>query len=158
MFQYSYSTELGTIYIAEDCGEIVWLDFKPIKATNVLEKETELIKTTYQELLEYFSGLRKTFDVPIKLNGTDFQVKVWRALCQIPYGKTITYKDIATIIGQEKACRAVGMANNKNPICIIVPCHRVIGKNGSLTGYAGGLSIKEKLLNLEANNSSSNRP
>ena len=157
MYQYSYNTKFGTIYIAEDCGEVVWLNFKPIKQVNAKEKETELIKKTHQELLEYFSGERKTFNIPIKLNGTAFQIKVWKALCQIPYGETVTYKDIATKIGQEKACRAVGMANNKNPICIIVPCHRVIGKNGSLTGYAGGLNIKEKLLNIEVNNPFSNR-
>ena len=84
-------------------------------------------------------------------------MRVWEALRQIPYGKTVTYKDIAKKVGNEKASRAVGMANHNNPICIIVPCHRVIGKNGDLTGYAEGLNVKEKLLKLEANNSFSNR-
>ncbi len=150
MFQYSYNTELGKVYIAEDCNKIVELNFREIDAP---EKETELIKKTYQELLEYFAGKRKTFDIPLKQNGTDFQMRVWNALCQIPYGKTVTYKDIAKKIGNEKASRAVGMANHNNPICIIVPCHRVIGKNGNLTGYAEGLDIKARLLEIEANNS-----
>ena len=150
MFQYSYDTELGKVYIAEDCNKIVELNFRGIDAP---EKETELIKKTYQELLEYFAGKRKTFDIPLKQSGTDFQMRVWNALCQIPYGKTVTYKDIAKKIGNEKASRAVGMANHNNPICIIVPCHRVIGKNGNLTGYAEGLDIKARLLEIEANNS-----
>ncbi len=154
MYQYSYDTELGKVYIAEDCGKIVGLNFRGIEAP---EKETELIKKTYQELLEYFAGKRKTFDILLKQNGTDFQMRVWEALRQIPYGKTVTYKDIAKKVGNEKASRAVGMANHNNPICIIVPCHRVIGKNGDLTGYAEGLNVKEKLLKLEANNSFSNR-
>lgn len=149
MYQYSYDTELGKVYIAEDCGKIVGLNFRWIEAP---EKETELIKKTYQELLEYFAGKRKTFDIPLKQNGTDFQMRVWEALRQIPYGKTVTYRDIAKKVGNEKASRAVGMANHNNSICIIVPCHRVIGKNGDLTGYAEGLNVKEKLLELEANN------
>lgn len=155
MYQYSYATEFGKVYIAEDCGKIVALNFRGIDAP---EKETELIKKTYQELLEYFAGKLKTFDIPLKQNGTEFQMRVWNALRQIPYGKIVTYKDVAKKVGNEKASRAVGMANHNNPICIIVPCHRVIGKNGSLTGYAEGLNIKAKLLELEANNSSSNRP
>ena len=97
----------------------------------------------------YFSKKRKSFDIPIKLEGTEFQKRVWDALIQIPYGKTCTYKDIAEKIGNPKACRAVGGANNKNPIMIIVPCHRVIGKNGDLVGYAGGIEVKQKLLDLE---------
>ena len=150
MYQYSYDTELGKVYIAEDCGKIVGLNLRGIEAP---KKETELIKKTYQELLEYFAGKRKTFDIPLKQSGTDFQMRVWEALRQIPYGKTMTYKDIAKKVGNEKANRAVGMVNHNNPICIIVPCHRVIGKNGKLTGYAEGLDIKAKLLELEANNS-----
>lgn len=101
------------------------------------------------ELEEYFAGRRKVFSVPLSLQGTAFQLQVWNALRQIPYGETLSYSDIATVIGNPKACRAVGMANNRNPVMIIVPCHRVIGKNGSLVGYGGGLDVKKKLLALE---------
>lgn len=105
----------------------------------------------FRELDEYFQGLRKTFDIPLRLQGTPFQKKVWAALQAIPYGETRSYKDIAEAIGHPKAYRAVGMANNANPVFIIVPCHRVIGADGSLTGYGGGLPMKKALLSLEKN-------
>ncbi len=105
-----------------------------------------------EQLKEYFAGVRKTFDLPIKLCGTPFQMRVWQQLQKIPYGQTRTYKQIAEAVGSPKACRAVGMANHNNPIAIIVPCHRVIGSNGLLTGYAGGLDFKQYLLNLEKQN------
>lgn len=146
MYQSGYSTVVGKLYIAEECGHIVRISFDEINAEKF---ETPLIKKTYKELSEYFNGKRKNFDIPIKLAGTAFQLKVWNELKQIPYGKTASYKDIAIKIGREKAYRAVGMANNKNPVAIIIPCHRVIGSNKSLTGYAGGLDIKEKLLKIE---------
>ncbi len=114
--------------------------------------KTKLTDKAYAQLLEYFDGKRKTFDLPYKLNGTDFQKKVWSALIGIPYGETRSYKDIAKIIGNEKASRAIGMANNKNPITVIVPCHRVIGANGKLVGYAGGINMKEFLLKMESEN------
>ena len=95
---------------------------------------------------------RKNFDIEIEMIGTEFQKKVWKELLNIPYGETRSYKDIAIAIGNGKACRAVGNANNKNPIAIIVLCHRVVGSNGSMTGYAGGLDIKEKLLKIEKYN------
>lgn len=100
-------------------------------------------------LREYFNGALKVFDLPLDVIGTPFQKQVWQALTEIPYGKTVTYKDIAVKINRPKAVRAVGMANNKNKIPIIIPCHRVIGSNGSLVGYGGGLHIKKKLLSLE---------
>ena len=106
-------------------------------------------KNVFIQLGEYFMGQRTSFDIPLKPEGTPFQLRVWEALTQIPYGQTCSYKDIACSIHNEKACRAVGMANNKNPLGIIVPCHRVIGANGKLVGYAGGLSIKSALLDLE---------
>ena len=146
MYQFTYHTPIGKICIAEDDGLITHISYKQL---NFAIKETPLIKKTYNELNEYFAGTRKIFDIPIKLNGTPFQIKVWEALKNITYGKTASYKDIAKTIGNEKACRAVGMANNKNPIIIIIPCHRIIGSNGNLTGYAGGLAIKNKLLELE---------
>ncbi|MCT4597898.1 MAG: methylated-DNA--[protein]-cysteine S-methyltransferase [Vallitalea sp.] len=101
------------------------------------------------ELNEYISGERKVFSVKLNLEGTEFQKKVWNELIKIPYGKLYTYKQIATLVGNENASRAVGTANNKNPIPIIIPCHRVIGSNGKLVGYAGGLKLKEQLINHE---------
>ena len=149
MFYYEYKTNIGNIYISADKKNILEISFnKP----NYDKNETPLIKKTFLELEEYFNGQRKTFDLPLKLEGTDFQKKVWKELIKIPYGKTISYKELATSIGNEKACRAVGMANNKNKIMIVIPCHRVIGSNGDLTGYAGGLNIKQQLLELEAKN------
>lgn len=112
-------------------------------------KADEMLKKTIGELEEYFEGKRKTFTVPCVMEGTEFQKKVWEALTEIPYGETRSYKEIAVQVGNPKASRAVGMANHRNPIAIIVPCHRVVGANGKLTGYAGGLDIKEKLLELE---------
>jgi methylated-DNA-[protein]-cysteine S-methyltransferase len=108
-----------------------------------------LLKKAATQFVEYFGGKRKAFDLPLTLQGTDFQISVWKALQSIPAGETRSYKDVAALIGNPKACRAVGMANNRNPIAIIVPCHRVIGADGSLTGYASGLPIKQQLLDLE---------
>ena len=102
-----------------------------------------------KQMGEYFEGKRKEFDLPLRPEGTDFQKKVWNALLEIPFGETRSYQDIANAVGSPKACRAVGMANHQNPIIIVIPCHRVIGKNGKLVGYGGGLSMKEKLLLLE---------
>lgn len=145
---FCYDTEIGTIKISEKDGKIIGLAFSDYKK----EKETDAIRKTYLQLKEYLSGKRKNFDIEIEMIGTEFQKKVWKELLNIPYGETRSYKDIAIAIGNEKACRAVGNANNKNPIAIIVPCHRVVGSNGSMTGYAGGLNIKEKLLKIEKYN------
>ena len=103
----------------------------------------------FDQLKEYFAGTRKEFDVTLDIEGTDFQKRVWNELRNIPYGKTISYKTLSEKLGDVKAIRAVGKANGQNPIAIIIPCHRVIGANGNLVGYAGGLDIKEKLLQLE---------
>jgi len=147
MKQFCYQTQIGKIYISENSGKICGVSFrKGFECENV---ETELIKKTYRQICEYLNGERKVFDIPIEICGTEFQSRVWKALLEIPYGKTVTYKDIAKNIGQPSASRAVGMANNKNKIAIIIPCHRVIGQNGQLTGYAGGLDIKRYLLDLE---------
>ena len=105
-----------------------------------------------QQLEEYFAGARKDFDLPLTLNGTEFQVNVLKALLKIPYGETVSYGEIAKRIGKPRAVRAVGAANGRNPIPIIVPCHRVIGSSGDLTGFGGGLDTKEALLRLEAEN------
>lgn len=113
------------------------------------EEETPLIRQAAGQIREYLSGERKEFNLPVALRGTDFQVEVWKALTEIPYGQTRTYGQIAARIGRPKACRAVGLANNRNPVSIIVPCHRVIGSGGKLVGYGGGLAVKEYLLDLE---------
>ncbi len=144
-----YETILGYIKLTYENEAIISLK-KINEKPKDFGTQTPLTQKTIKELNEYFSGVRKEFTFPYKLIGTDFQIKVWRALCDIPYGQTRTYKEIAIAIGNEKACRAVGMANNKNPISIAVPCHRVIGANGKLVGYAGGLDMKEKLLLLES--------
>lgn len=110
------------------------------------------LKKARQQLQEYFAGTRKDFDLPLNINGTEFQVSVLEALRDIPYGETVSYGEIARRIGRPKAVRAVGAANGRNPIPIVVPCHRVIGSSGDLTGFGGGLDTKEALLRLEAEN------
>ena len=102
-----------------------------------------------EELNEYFAGKRRRFSFPLDLRGTEFQLACWRALLAIPYGETRTYADIARAVGKPRAFRAVGMANNRNPVAIVVPCHRVIASDGTLCGYGGGLDVKRKLLELE---------
>ena len=146
-----YNTKIGRIGIEENGVAITKLDFinKDMEEEIIEENETVLLKEAINELNEYLDGNRSSFDLPLEPKGTEFQKKVWNALKEIPYGETRSYGEIAKIIGNEKAARAVGMANNKNPIAIIVPCHRVIGANGKLVGYAGGLDLKEKLLQLE---------
>lgn len=143
-----YNTSIGKISIIQEGEYIVKIEFREI-LKDVEIKETTLISKTINEIKEYLNGNRKKFDIPIKLNGTGFQKKVWNELLKIPYGETCSYKDIAIRINNEKGVRAVGMANHNNPIAIIVPCHRVIGKNGKLVGYAGGIDIKSKLLEIE---------
>ncbi|WP_123052926.1 methylated-DNA--[protein]-cysteine S-methyltransferase [Clostridium sp. JN-1] len=147
-----YDTPIGKIGIAENGTHITHLSFNEFIAEDINIIETPLIKKAILELNEYFTKKRKIFDLPLAPEGTEFQKKVWSELCKIPYGTTCSYKDIARAIGNEKACRAVGMANNKNPIAIFIPCHRVIGSNGKLVGYAGGLDTKKKLLNIEKEN------
>ncbi len=147
-----YKTQMGYIKIEHENGYITFLKKLHEYSITDFGTETELTEKTYNQLLEYFDGKRKEFDVPYKMTGTDFQKKVWKALCDIPYGETRSYKDIAIAVGNPKASRAIGMANNKNPITVIVPCHRVIGASGKLVGYAGGLAMKEFLLDMEGEN------
>lgn len=153
---YYHHTKIGIIEIIEEDGVIISLNFrKEIKEKenkDIQLKETSLLKMAGEQIQEYLMGKRQNFELPIKPKGTEFQQKVWESLQRIPYGETRSYKEIAIDIGNEKACRAVGMANNKNPISIIIPCHRVIGHSGKLVGYGGGLRIKEYLLNLEKEN------
>jgi methylated-DNA-[protein]-cysteine S-methyltransferase len=141
---------LGNIGVAEENSYITDVFFGNKRCmNNFCINETPILKEAYKQLLEYLQGERITFELPIKPNGTEFQLKVWDSLQHIPFGQTKSYKEIAIEVNNPKACRAVGMANNKNPISIIIPCHRVIGSNRKLVGYAGGLKIKEYLLNLE---------
>lgn len=147
MYNYSYiNTPIGILKISEYSNAIRTINFCD-KMQNDSACKTPLLIQAETELNEYFSGKRINFTVNVSPDGTDFQKKVWNELMKIPYGSTRSYKEIAELIGNPRAFRAVGMANNKNPIPIIIPCHRVIGKNGSLVGYAGG--VKQKLLDIE---------
>lgn len=135
----------GLLTLTEENGAITALRFGGSAANDA----SPVLDAAETQLREYFAGERQSFDLPLAPAGTPFQRAVWDALCAIPYGETRTYAQIAAAIGSPKACRAVGMANNRNPIAILIPCHRVIGASGSLTGYAGGLDVKQALLALE---------
>jgi len=151
-----YSSPLGWLQIQSTSNHITSVLFSDQKhelpdQKEVIQSESpELIRQCSQQLDEYFAGKRKIFDLPLKQEGTAFQQKVWELLYQIPFGKTVSYQDLAKQYGDVKAIRAVAAANGKNCIAIIIPCHRVIGSNRSLTGYAGGLWRKKYLLELEA--------
>ena len=145
-------TELGWLRVVEEDAAIVRLDILREQTEAPVDwkrKDTDLLLEARRQLEEYFAGIRAGFSLPLAPQGTDFQKTVWRQLEAIPYGETRTYGQIAAALGKPKASRAVGSANHNNPIAILIPCHRVIGANGSLTGYAGGLDLKEKLLHLE---------
>ncbi len=139
------------IQIAINDGYLTKLVF--VEKTEPISSRTPFMTDVIGQLSEYFAGKRMSFDLKVKFEGTEFQKAVWNALLTIPYGETRTYKDIAIQIGHINAYRAVGMANHNNPISIVVPCHRVIGSSGALTGYAGGLNVKQQLLELEKVNS-----
>ena len=145
-----YISPVADLYLVEERGQLVEISFHQLEHREEMEeKRTELLEEAERQLQEYFAGRLQHFDLPLHPQGTEFQKKVWKALMSIPYGETRSYGEIAKQIGNEKAVRAVGGANHVNPISIVIPCHRVIGKNGSLTGYGGGLKIKETLLTLE---------
>ena len=148
-----YTSPIGTIYISATERGICSIRF-PEHAHwdglgNWQAKDSPFFSAAKRQLDEYFAGQRKHFDLPLDAGGTAFQNKVWQALLQIPYGQTANYGQLAQQIGQAKAARPVGAANGRNPISIVVPCHRVIGANGDLVGYAGGLERKRFLLELE---------
>lgn len=150
LYCFSYEFIGRKVFIYEKNGYISEVSFGESPGKDKFKYlETKLIKDCALQLKEYFEGKRKVFHIPVNPEGTDFQKKVWDALKSIPYGETRSYKEIAEKIGNKNASRAVGGANNKNPIGIIIPCHRVIGANGKLIGYAGGLELKKELLNLE---------
>lgn len=155
--QVKFQSEIGPLYlVASESGlhGVFWKE-KNIKYANskMTSKAIEILKETQMQLEQYLCGQRKAFDLPLDVTGTEFQKRVWLELSKIPYGKTFSYSDIAKKIKNDKAVRAVGTANGRNPISLIVPCHRVIAADGTLGGYAGGLEIKEKLLRLEQSGS-----
>jgi methylated-DNA-[protein]-cysteine S-methyltransferase len=169
MNAFNYDTELGKLFLAEDGEGITELSLiskeyeekadmeqkqekLQLKATEYEWVETNLLREAADQFIEYAAGKRNDFTVKLHPRGTEFQLRVWKALQSIPYGETRSYKQIAQAIGNEKASRAVGMANHNNPIMCMIPCHRVIGANGSLVGYAGGISTKKMLLELESRN------
>lgn len=147
-----YETQIGNIGIAENGRAITNVFFgNTVVPKEYKVEETPLLKEAAKQLLEYLNGIRKVFNIPLETEGTEFERTVWEALRTIPYGELRNYRQIAEQIGRPRACRAVGRANGLNPISIFIPCHRVIGSNGKLTGYAGGLTMKHQLLELETN-------
>lgn len=143
-----FDTPVGPMALegTEDALTALYLPNTPVEPVGA---ETPLLARGRGELLEYLVGKRRTFDLPLKPQGTPFQQKVWSALADIPYGQTITYGELARRVGCPKGSRAVGQANHRNPLPILLPCHRVVGAGGTLTGYGGGLELKEWLLRLE---------
>jgi methylated-DNA-[protein]-cysteine S-methyltransferase len=157
-----HKTDVGEVVLGSFRGKLCLLGFrgremkgtvddrikKALNAKSV-EHDDEVLEKTRRQLDEYFKGLRREFDIPLLMVGTDFQKRVWNVLMKVPYGHTSTYLKVAKDIGNERGVRAVGNANAANPISIIVPCHRIIGSDGELVGYGGGLSVKRRLLELE---------
>ncbi len=146
---YEYESDIGVLSIVEEDNQIIKLVINK-QITDIQKQETPLINKTYNQIQEYLNGKRLKFEIPILLKGTEFQKKVWEKLISVPYGEVTSYKYVATQIGLPNASRAVGNACNKNPLLIIVPCHRILGSDKTLKGFAAGISVKEKLLNLEA--------
>lgn len=161
-----YQSFVGPLFLASSCRGLVALEFdarlpgqqtirpnpRDLRAENGvigLEESSTALRPYIRELEEYFAGLRRQFSFSLDFRGTEFQKACWNALLAIPYGETRTYADIARAVNRPQGFRAVGMANNRNPIAIVVPCHRVIASDGTLCGYGGGLDIKRKLLQLE---------
>ena len=154
-----YQTCIGRVCIGETDGAITDLVFRELAlGPEDRREETPLLRQAAQQLDEYLLGRRQQFDLPLAPHGTPFQLRVWQALCGIPYGETISYKQLAERVGSPRGYRAVGLANNRNPISIFIPCHRVIGSDGGLVGYGGGLDIKKRLLALEAQHGKGKSP
>jgi len=162
LYQKEYKTPIGPMVGIASTDKLLLLEFKSRKELDEellelkkkyevesIDNSNQLLDSLESELMEYFNGKRQKFNTPIELDGTEFQIKVWSELLLVPYGETRTYLDQARSLGDEKAIRAMASANGKNRLAIIVPCHRIIGSDGSLTGYAGGIEKKRFLLNLE---------
>ncbi|NQV19180.1 MAG: methylated-DNA--[protein]-cysteine S-methyltransferase [Armatimonadetes bacterium] len=148
---------IGSLILISNKSALIGIKFGTEEVKHLLHKcireNQPILSETEKQLKEYFAGNRKEFDIPLKLEGTDFQIKVWQELTKIPFGETISYQQLAEKMGSKNKARAVGNANAKNPIPIIIPCHRVIEKNGKLGGFGGGLHIKQFLLELEKTHS-----
>ncbi|WP_312699924.1 methylated-DNA--[protein]-cysteine S-methyltransferase [Sedimentibacter sp.] len=142
-----YNFEFGILKVSYTESEVIGI--RTVEKTGGKDEHSQLSDTVYEQICEYMAGKRTSFDFSYELKGTEFQKRVWEELCNIPYGETRTYKQIAEAVGNPKSSRAVGAANGKNPVWIAVPCHRVIGADGSLTGYAGGIEFKKVLLEIE---------
>jgi methylated-DNA-[protein]-cysteine S-methyltransferase len=153
MYRTSLKTPVGILQIFADNNGLSRIVFPAlsagIPAVTLAAKENDLLKKAATQLMEYFKGSRQTFDLPLSPRGTDFQCAVWKCMLDIPYGKTRTYGEIAVQLGNSNKARAVGGAANKNPLPLVIPCHRVIGSSGKLTGFTGGLALKQYLLDLE---------
>lgn len=153
MGSYIFKSPIGILKISEENGMITGLGLQQEKPDMLSEQKSvahsDLLYEAYTQINEYFMGRRRSFELPINCQGTAFQKQVWQELQRIPYGETRSYEEIAIGIGNKNAVRAVGQANHNNPIMIIVPCHRVIHKNGNITGFACGTEVKKYLLNLE---------
>ncbi len=154
LFYWRASSPVGPLFLAASTKGLVRLEFdgrvqKLNPRTIQLQESKSALAPYIRELNDYFAGERREFSFPLDLRGTEFQLACWHALLEIPYGETRSYREIAEAIGHPHAYRAVGMSNNRNPVAIVVPCHRVIASSGSLCGYGGGLEIKRKLLDLE---------
>lgn len=144
-----FDTPLGQMALAEESGALTRLFLPGEGIPRLVSRETPLLSKGRDEILAYLRGERRSFDLPLDPMGTPFQQAVWAELRRIPYGETRSYAQVAAGIGKPRAVRAVGQANHRNPLPIFIPCHRVIGASGKLTGYGGGLDLKEKLLELE---------
>ena len=151
MYQTYMESPVGRLLLAGDEETLQVVSFEKDKAgpADLPHRGSPLLRNTVEQLKAYFAGDLRKFDLPLKMEGTPFQLSVWRALQDIPYGETTSYGELARRVGTPKGSRAIGLANGSNPIAIVVPCHRVIGSNGKLTGYGGGLDNKETLLALE---------
>ncbi len=154
LVQYKMTTPIGPLYLIASANGLkgIYWSKQEVKLVATLDNsrpEEKILGNACRQLTEYFAGTRKSFNVPFDLEGTPFQIKVWNALSKIPYGQTAAYQDIARNINNSKAVRAVGSANGKNPLCIMIPCHRVITSAGTIGGYAGGINVKRQLLALE---------
>ncbi len=148
-FQY-LDTPIGTLRLVSNGAQLVNIEFEgQCGANDAVDRSDTVLAACAEQLTDYFAGKRRQFELPRARRGTPFQQSVWDALADIPYGELRSYRDIARIIGNPAAVRAVGAANGRNPLPIVVPCHRVIGSNGTLTGFAGGLEVKRFLLRLE---------
>ena len=145
-----YNTPIGVVTISSDGKSVTSLKMGKQGGFQGERKRDDVLDEAYTQLCQYLKGERETFDLPLNPDGSDYQKKVWQLLMDVPYSKTVTYKDLALAMGKKKSFRAVGGAVSRNPILIFIPCHRVVGLDGSLTGYSGGRDVKEKLLNIES--------